>query len=87
LHHLHPGHDDELSRLKARIAELEARNHELEEERRWRKCSEDMPSADEGYYGLKDLLKITPTHYCHIDSAASAISSWVSKGVIEKFWK
>lgn len=23
LHHLHPGHDDELSRLKARIADLE----------------------------------------------------------------
>lgn len=36
LHHLHPGHDDELSRLKARIAELE-------EERRWRKCSEGLP--------------------------------------------
>ena len=84
LHHLQPSHDDELSRLKARIAELEALNHdlcervtendeirlhweeieqtmaenermkariaELEEERRWRKCSEDMPSADEGYF-------------------------------------
>lgn len=36
LHHLHPGHDDELSRLKARIAELE-------EERRWRKFSEEKP--------------------------------------------
>lgn len=84
LHHLQPGHDDELSRLKSRIADLEALNHdlcervtendeirlhweeieqtmaenermkariaELEEERRWRKCSEDMPSADEGYF-------------------------------------
>lgn len=30
LHHLHPGHDDELTRLKQRIAELEARNHDLE---------------------------------------------------------
>ena len=29
LHHLHPSHDDELSRLKARIAELEALNHDL----------------------------------------------------------
>lgn len=29
LHHLHPGHDDELSRLKARIAELESLNHDL----------------------------------------------------------
>ena len=37
LHHLHPGHDDELSRLKARIAELE-------EERRWRKFSEEKPN-------------------------------------------
>ena len=38
LHHLHPSHDDELSRLKARIAELE-------EERRWRKCSEELPDV------------------------------------------
>lgn len=29
LHHLQPSHDDELSRLKARIADLEALNHEL----------------------------------------------------------
>ena len=43
LHHLHPGHDDEVSRLKARIAELEALNHDLEEERRWRKCCEGLP--------------------------------------------
>ena len=50
LHHLHPSHDDELSRLKARIAELEKENAELKEERRWRKCSEDMPSADAGYF-------------------------------------
>lgn len=42
LHHLHPSHDDELSRLKARIAELE-------EERRWRKCSEEMPKLEEGF--------------------------------------
>lgn len=31
LHHLHPGHDDEVSRLKARIAELETMNHDLVE--------------------------------------------------------
>lgn len=37
LHHLHPSHDDELTRLKARIAELE-------EERRWRKFSEEKPN-------------------------------------------
>ena len=29
LHHLHPGHDNDLSRLKARIAELEKENAEL----------------------------------------------------------
>ena len=74
---LHPGHDDELSQLKVRIAELETLNHdlcervtendeirlhweeieqtraenermkariaELEEERRWRKFSEEKP--------------------------------------------
>ena len=63
LHHLHPGHDDELSRLKARIAELERMDtehtlqiakmngyiHHLEEERRWRKFPDEKPS-DEGYY-------------------------------------
>jgi hypothetical protein len=46
LHHLQPSHDDELSRLKARIAELEKLNHELEEERRWRKFSDEKPSED-----------------------------------------
>ena len=58
LHHLHPSHDDELTRLKARIAELERMDtehtlqiakmngyiHHLEEERRWRKCCEGLPS-------------------------------------------
>ena len=29
LHHLQPSHDDELSRLKARIADMEALNHDL----------------------------------------------------------
>ena len=57
LHHLHPSHDAELTRLKARIAELERMDTEhtlqiakmngyisyLEEERRWRKCSEELP--------------------------------------------
>ena len=32
-----------VARLKARVAELEARNHDLEEERRWRKFSEEKP--------------------------------------------
>ena len=50
-------HDDAVSRLKARIAELERMDTEhtlqiakmngyishLEEERRWRKCSEELP--------------------------------------------
>lgn len=61
LHHLHPSHDDELTRLKARIAELERMDtehtlqiakmngyihhleEELEDERRWRKFSEEKP--------------------------------------------
>ncbi|MBO7507579.1 MAG: hypothetical protein J6T67_09395 [Paludibacteraceae bacterium] len=42
-HHLHPGHDDELSRLKARIAELEKENAELKEAQRWRKFSYEKP--------------------------------------------
>lgn len=46
LHHLQPSHDDELSRLKARIADLEALNHELEEERRWRKFPDEKPTED-----------------------------------------
>lgn len=60
LHHLHPGHDDELSRLKARIAELERKETEhtlqiakmngyishLEEERRWRKFPDEKPTEE-----------------------------------------
>lgn len=46
LHHLQPSHDDELSRLKARIADLEKLNHELEEERRWRKFPDEKPTKD-----------------------------------------
>lgn len=46
LHHLQPSHDDELSFLKARIAELEKLNHELEEERRWRKFPDEKPTED-----------------------------------------
>lgn len=34
---------DGVVRLKERIAELEALNHELEEELRWRKFSEEKP--------------------------------------------
>lgn len=48
LHHLHSGHDDELTRLKARIAELEAMNHELEEERRWRKFPDEKADLKPG---------------------------------------
>lgn len=58
LHHLHPSHDDELSRLKSKIAELERMDtehtlqiakmngyiHHMEEERRWRKFPEEKPS-------------------------------------------
>lgn len=61
LQHLHPSHDDELLRLKERIAELERMDTEhtvqiakmngyishLEEERRWRKCSEEKPYEEQ----------------------------------------
>lgn len=60
LNHLQPGHDDELSRLKARIAELERIDtehtvqiakmngyiHHLREERRWRKFPDEKPTED-----------------------------------------
>ena len=63
LHHLPPSHDDEMTRLKARIAELERMDtehtlqiakmngyiHHLEEERRWRNVDDKFPTADEGY--------------------------------------
>lgn len=62
LHHLHPSHDDEMTRLKARIAELERMDtehtlhiakmtgyiHHLEEERRWRSVSDELPEVEEG---------------------------------------
>ena len=47
LHHLQPSHDDELSRLKARIADLEALNHDL--------C-ERVTDNDKNYYRLKDNI-------------------------------
>lgn len=64
MHHLHPSHDDEVSRLKARIAELERMDtehtlqiakitgyiHHLEEERRWRKFSEEKPNEKQWIY-------------------------------------
>lgn len=54
LHHLHPSHDDELSRLKARIAELEKENESLKYSvaaletdlamsQRWRNVEEELP--------------------------------------------
>lgn len=60
LHHLHPSHDDEMTRLKARIAELERMDtehtlqiakmngyiHHLEDERRWRKFPDEKPEED-----------------------------------------
>lgn len=63
LQHLHPCHDDELSRLKERIAKLERMDTEhtvqiakmngyishLEEERRWRKFSEEKPNEECDY--------------------------------------
>ena len=57
LHHLQPSHDDEMSRLKARIAELEKLNHELEEERRWRKFPEEKPNWGEEVIVADDASK------------------------------
>jgi hypothetical protein len=70
LHHLHPSHDDELTRLKARIAELERMDTEhtlqiakmngyishLEEERRWRKFPDEKPKEDTKVLVLVDIL-------------------------------
>ena len=50
LHHLQPSHDDELSRLKARIAELE-------EERRWRKFPDEKPNWGEEVIVADDASK------------------------------
>ena len=38
---------DGVVRLKQRIAELEARNHDIEEERRWRKFPDEKPKWGE----------------------------------------
>ena len=71
LHHLHPSHDDELTRLKARIAELERMDTEhtvqiakmngyishLEEERRWRKCSEELPQNGQDVWAYDSKSK------------------------------
>ena len=55
---------DGVVRLKARIAELETRNHELEEERRWRKFRDEKPEEwdtvivriGDGFYDLAVYL-------------------------------
>ena len=52
LHHLQPSHDDELSRLKARIAELE-------EERRWSFNSRTREGCDGwGLLYVDDKMKV-----------------------------
>lgn len=52
---------DEYDRINSRIAELEARNHDLEEGRRWRKFPDEKPNEDmegedflvsNGYYSV-----------------------------------
>jgi hypothetical protein len=56
---------DGVVRLKARIAELEALNHDLEEERRWRKCSDEMPKL--GDVVLVKFSERTKGHYYPMD--------------------
>ena len=45
-HHLHQSHDDEVARLKARIAELEKENAELKEAQSWRNAAEETPTDE-----------------------------------------
>ena len=42
--------DREIAQLQAMLEERNKQVWELEEERRWRKCSDEMPSANEGYF-------------------------------------
>lgn len=60
LHHLHPSHDDEVARLKARIAELEKENESLKYSvatletdlamsQRWRKFPDEKPTEDKKF--------------------------------------
>jgi len=53
--------DEAIAELKAKLEDVQAsayaesvdsgmENRRLKEERRWRKCSDEMPSADEGYF-------------------------------------
>lgn len=79
LHHLHPGHDNELLRLKARIAELERMDtehtvqiakmncyiHHLEEERRLRKASEELPIDNDDVYVILENGFKTTDRYDH----------------------
>ena len=58
LHHLHPSHDDELSRLKARMAELE-------EERRWRKFPKEKPKWGEEVIVVDDESRQYIVRFSH----------------------
>lgn len=72
LHHLNPSHDDEVARLKARIAELERMDTEhtlqiakmngyisyLEEERRWRKYIEEKPQDGQEVWAYDSSQKL-----------------------------
>ena len=67
MNHLHPGHDDELSRLKSRIADLE-------EERRWRKFPDEKPEEDVKvlvYTGRPGFMSIQTDVYTKEDGFSS----------------
>lgn len=54
---LEESHKMEVEQLLIEIAELEAQNHDLEEERRWRKFSEEKPKEKQWihvYYGYEN---------------------------------
>lgn len=65
LHHLHPGHDDELSRLKERIAELEKENAELKEAQSWRKFPDEKPKWGEEVIVVDDESRQYIVRFSH----------------------
>lgn len=77
LHHLHPSHDDEVARLKARIAELE-------EERHWRKFPDEKPKEDtwcivfhEGEIDSDHYTRFTYNKKCDFALYGNKVTHWM----------
>ena len=78
---------DGVVRLKARIAELEALNHDLEEERRWRKFPDEKPKWGEEVIVVDDESRQYIVRFSHD-------MKWISWGKMNtceskyvKYWK